>query len=78
MRPNLEVGSVWKRRVPLKDELDEIQIVGQVYMGEGEPVEYTITTLEFGGPIIQTSREGIADFCELVRPGPAQSAAWEL
>jgi hypothetical protein len=66
---NIEVGSIWKRRVEFHDEFDVVRVVGRVFMGEGQESEYTITPANEFGEIVQTAAEGILEHCELVQPG---------
>jgi hypothetical protein len=73
---SVNVGDVWKRRVELHDSYDVVRVVGRVFMGEGEPDDFTITPAnEFGG-VIQTDAAGLLDHCERLSEA-AQGTAWE-
>ena len=51
------------------DPFDEVRVVGEVFVGEGEPAEYTIVSTGEFGPTVQTAAEGLTDFCDLVSSG---------
>jgi hypothetical protein len=65
----VKVGDIWKRRVELHDELDVVRVCGRVWMGEGEPDEFTITPANEFGEVVQTSEAGITEHCDLVTAG---------
>lgn len=73
----ITVGSIWERREKQGDSFDRVRVCGRVFMGGGEPDDFTVTSAEGFGEVLQTSAAGLLDFCDCVEPGP-QGEAWAL
>jgi hypothetical protein len=73
----INVGDRWKRRVELHDDFDEIVVTGLVDHAGFRANEYSIqSTISGFGPTIQTSAQGIYDFCSLVKSGADPEEDW--
>jgi hypothetical protein len=72
----INVGDVWKRREPLDDPYDEIVVCGIVGCDGKRPDEYSIESAHIFGPVLQSDREGILQWCDLVSSGD-DDAKWE-
>jgi hypothetical protein len=68
----IRVGDIWRRRIELHDEWDEVRVCGKVFCGEGVEPEWTVTPSKEFGPVVQTAAEGITDFCTRVSEGAEQ------
>jgi hypothetical protein len=75
-QPTISIGSVWKRRESQDEDFDVVRVVGEVFMGENIPPEWTITPAYSFGEVIQTSAGGILNYCDLVSVGSAEQAEW--
>jgi hypothetical protein len=73
----INVGDRWKRVELLGDAYDEVVVTGKVDHAGFRPDEWSIAsaTDDFG-PTVQTTADGILDFCELVTSGRAPEEDW--
>jgi hypothetical protein len=73
----IAVGDIWKRRVEAHDDFDRIVVTGLVNHAGFRPDEWSIqsATSDFG-PTVQTTAQGISDFCDRVSSGDPEADEW--
>jgi hypothetical protein len=72
----IHVGDVYARREPLGNDFDTIKVVGLVDHKGFRPDEWTVQPAHVFGPTIQTTAEGITEFCNLVTAAEPQES-WQ-
>ena len=74
----IHIGDRWRRRVESHDPYDEIIVTGLVDHAGYRPNEYSIQSATAFLPTIQTTAQGIYDFCDLVTSGADPGDEWAI